>query len=149
MTDTKRRIYVDADACPFKDVIIAVAAERGVGVTMVSNYCHEIAGGDFVESITVDKEPDAVDYAIANRVAPGDVVVTQDYGLAALVLGKGARALSPRGLIYDSGNIESLLAERHFAQKRRRAGKRTKGPAKLESADRERFRDSLEKSLAS
>jgi len=121
MTDETRRIYVDADACPFKDLIVEIAAANGVGVTMVANHCHEIEATDRVEIVRVDDERDAVDIAIANRAAAGDIVVTQDYGLAAMVLGKGARALSPRGRVYDNGNIESLLAARHHAQKARRA----------------------------
>ena len=183
MTDETRRIYVDADACPFKDLIVEIAAANGVGVTMVANYCHEIVGPtlqsgkeggmldppyggqvedadgdrsvpptdvqatDRVEIVRVDDERDAVDIAIANRAAAGDIVVTQDYGLAAMVLGKGARALSPRGRVYDNGNIESLLAARHHAQKARRArrtaGERIKGPPRLRQADRERFRRTL------
>jgi len=137
------RIYVDADACPFKDVILEVAAAHGFGVTMIANYCHVLPDNEEIERIAVDKERDAVDFAIANRVAAGDIVVTQDYGLAALVLGKGARALSPRGLLYTAGNIDKLLDERYFGQKARRAGNRTKGPSRLTPDDREHFRQAL------
>ena len=139
-----RRIIVDADACPFKDTILEIASAHGLAVTLVANYCHDIEGGGAAEVVRVDKEPDAVDLAIANRAAPGDIVVTQDYGLAAMVLGKGCRALSPRGRIYTDGNIEGLLAERHLAQKARRAGGRTKGPPRLSHADRECFRRALQ-----
>lgn len=140
-----RRIYVDADACPFKDVIVELAAAFGLGVTMVANYCHEIESAGEVEVLRVDREPEAVDLAITNRVAAGDIVVTQDYGLAALALGKGARALSPRGRIFDAAEIEALLDARHHAQKMRRSGGRLKGPPRLQAADRERFRAALER----
>jgi len=139
-----RRIYVDADACPFKDVIVEIAAMYGLGVTMIASYSHEIRMEDPVEVVRVDRGRDTADYAIANRVAPDDIVVTQDYGLAAMVLGKGARALTPRGQVYEPAAIESLLATRHLAQKERRAGGRTKGPPRLTRADRERFRRALE-----
>lgn len=145
MTGAKSRVYVDADACPFKDVIIAVASDHGLAVTMIANYCHEISEAEGVEVIRVDRERDAVDIAIANRAGPDDIVVTQDWGLAAMVLGKGARALSPRGRIYKPEAIESLLAVRHLEQKVRRAGGRTKGPPRLDRSDRERFRRALER----
>jgi len=143
MTRDTRRIYVDADACPFKDVILEIAAANGLGVTMVANYAHEIAEAENVEVVRVDLDREAVDIAIVNRAAAGDVVVTQDYGLAALVIGKGVRALSPRGRVYDPAEIESLLDARHHAQKTRRAGGRLKGPPRLRPSDRERFRRAL------
>jgi len=139
-----RRVYVDADACPFKDDIVEIATANGWAVTMVANYCHEIEGGEGIEVVRVDREREAVDIAIANRARAGDVVITQDYGLAVIVLGKGARALSPRGRIFATGDIESLLEARHHAQKTRRAGGRLQGPPRLQPADRERFRRALE-----
>jgi len=147
-TDRPRRIYVDADACPFKDVILEIAAANGLAVTMVANYCHEIEDGDQIELVRVDRDPEAVDMVIANRATAGDIVVTQDYGLAALVLGKGVRALSPRGKIYAVSEIEPLLDARHRAQKARRAGARLKGPPRLGKSDRERFRRALERVLS-
>ena len=144
MNVSAHRIYVDADACPFKDVIVEIARANGWGVTMVANYCHEIEDGDGVEVARVDREREAVDIAIVNRARAGDIVITQDYGLAAIVLGQGARALSPRGRIFSASEIESLLEARHSAQKARRAGGRIQGPPRLQSADRERFRRALE-----
>jgi hypothetical protein len=140
-----RRIYVDADACPFRDDIIEIAAANSWGVTMVATYNHEIRADEPVEVVRVDRDPEAVDIAIANRVAAGDIVVTQDYGLAALVLGKGAQALSPRGRIFDRTEIESLLDARHHAQQARRSGGRLKGPPRLQRSDREQFRQALER----
>lgn len=149
-TRKHRRIYVDADACPFKDVIVEVASQNGLAVTMVANYNHEIqAVGERVEIVRVDSERDAVDLAIANRVERGDIVVTQDYGLAAIVLGKGARALSPRGKIFDDDNIDSLLSGRHGAWKARRAGRRSRGPSPIGPGERERFRRALERLVGS
>jgi len=141
---TLRRIYVDADACPFKRDIMDIAAANGFAVTLVSNYSHEMNVGEGVEVVHVDRDPEAVDVLIANRATRDDIVVTQDYGLAAIVLGKGARALSPRGRVYEGSEIESLLEARHHAQRMRRSGGRLKGPPRLKSADREQFRRVLE-----
>jgi hypothetical protein len=144
VTEDTRRIYVDADACPFKDDIIEIAAVNGWAVTMVATYNHEIEAPQPVEVVRVDCDREAVDIMIANRATARDIVVTQDYGLAALVLGKGARALSPRGRIFDVAEIGSLLDARHHAQKTRRSGGRLKGPPPLRRSDREQFRRALE-----
>jgi len=144
MTNPQQRIFVDADACPFKDDIVEIAAAHGWHVTMVASYNHEIHAPEPVEVVRVDRDPEAVDIVIANRAAPGDIVVTQDYGLAALVLGKGAHALSPRGRIFDLNESDSLLDARHHAQKARRSGGRLKGPPRLRAADRDLFRRALE-----
>jgi len=145
MVPDRRCIYVDADACSFKDVVVEIANANRIAVTMVANYCHEIEPSEEVEMVRVDRDPEAVDLAITNRAAAGDIVVTQDYGLAALVLGKGARALSPRGRIFGEREIEALLEARQRAQKARRSGERLKGPPRLRPSDRERFRRALER----
>jgi uncharacterized protein YaiI (UPF0178 family) len=133
------KILVDADACPVIPEIIDSAREFALAVTLVSNYCHEMEKYEGVTSVVVDKEPDAVDLAVANLAQRGDIVVTQDYGLAALVLGKGARALSPRGRIFGDNNIETLLHKRHVSRKERRRGVRTRGPRAMTAEDRRKF----------
>jgi uncharacterized protein YaiI (UPF0178 family) len=141
------RIFVDADACPFKDDIVEIAEARGWGVTMVANYCHAIDAPEPVEVVQVDRDREAVDIAILNRAGADDIVVTQDHGLAALVLGQGSRALSPRGTVYKPENIDSLLASRYRAQQARRTGARIKGPPRLNARDRNRLRQALERLL--
>lgn len=132
------KIYVDADACPVKNIIIKKAKEYKIPVTMVIDTSH-ILNDDYCEIITVDKARDSVDIAIINKVTAEDIVVTQDYGLAAMVLGKKARALNQNGMIFSSANMDRLLFERHLSQKVRRSGKRTSGPSKRTKSDDDNF----------
>ena len=97
---------------------------------------------------TVSQGADSVDFALVNRVQPGDVVVTQDYGLAAMCLARRARVLHQDGHEYTPENIDGLLAFRHEARKLRRAGGRTLGPAKRTPAQDEAFRALLARVLA-
>jgi len=141
------KILVDADACPVKDVIISVGREKNIPVELIASFNHHMDGEPGVCVITTDAGPDSADLVIANRVMAHDIVVTQDYGLAALVLGRKGRALSPRGLIYSEKNIDGLLMQRHFSAKVRRSGGRTKGPPVFSSEDRENFKKALLKLL--
>ena len=140
------RILVDADACPVKGIILRLAKRRNIPVTMVIDTSHELDDG-YSTVITVDKGSDSADYAIAGMTACHDVVVTQDYGLAAMVLARGASVLDQNGLIYTSENIDSLLERRYIGQKIRRGGGRTKGPKKRTREDDERFEAALGRML--
>ncbi|MDD3334031.1 MAG: YaiI/YqxD family protein [Eubacteriales bacterium] len=135
-------LWVDADACPVTDVAIQTAGSLHISVTLVCDDAHrmERAGA---ETIIVSKGADSADFALVNRIHPGDVVVTQDYGLAAMCLARGAVALHQDGYVYDEHNIDSLLAMRHLSRKARMAGQRTKGPAKRKPEQDERFRQTL------
>ena len=115
-------IYVDADACPVKEIIERVAKEKSLAVTMVIDVNH-ILKSDYSEIVTVSQGADAVDVYLINRVCAGDVVVTQDYGVAALALGKRAKAISNSGLIFNDDNIDKLLFERFLGKKQRNAPK--------------------------
>jgi len=97
----------------------------------------------------VDKDADSVDFALMGLLSREDIVVTQDYGLAAMVLGKGARAVNQNGLVYTNDNIDKLLMERHIGAKVRRGGGRTKGPAKRTKEDNEKFEEAFVKLLDS
>ncbi len=132
------RILVDADACPVRDIIIRIAKEKDIPVIMVVDTCHVIDDG-YSKVITVDKSRDGVDIALINLVKQGDLVVTQDYGVAAMALGKGVKALSQNGMIYTDYNIDRLLFERHLGQKVRRAGGRTSSIRKRTKADDDSF----------
>lgn len=133
------KILVDADACPVKEIIESIAAKLGLPVVMLTDTSH-ILNSDYSEIILVSKAPDAVDFALINRTSKGDIVVTQDYGVAAMALGKGAFALHPGGKIYTDSNIEVMLMERDIAKRCRRAGDRIKGHAsKRTAADDDRF----------
>jgi uncharacterized protein YaiI (UPF0178 family) len=136
--DITTRILVDADACPVKEIIVRLAKQRNIPVTMLIDTSHELSDG-YSTIITVDKEADSVDFALMGLLTRNDIVVTQDFGLAAMVLGKGARAVNQNGLVFTDENIDKLLMERHIGQKVRRGGGRTKGPSKRTKDDNDRF----------
>ena len=132
------RILVDADACPVKEIIVRLAKQRKIHVTMLIDTSHQLNDG-YSEVITVDKQADSVDFKLMGMLTRDDVVVTQDFGLAAMVLGKGAKAVNQNGMAYTNDNIDKLLMERHIVAKVRRGGGRTKGLAKRTKEDNERF----------
>lgn len=132
------KILVDADACPVKNIIVKVAKEYNLPVIMLIDTSHIINDG-YSEVITVDKSRDSVDFVLVNKVTKGDIVVTQDYGVAAMSLPRGAKVINQNGLIYTNDNIDSLLFDRHISQKVRRAGGRTSGPGKRTKEDDVRF----------
>jgi len=136
------KILVDADACPVKQIIVRVAKEHNIPVVMFIDTSHELNDG-YSEVITVEKARDSVDFALVNKTAKDDIVVTQDYGVATMTLAKGARAINQNGLIYNDSNIDKLLFERHLSQKVRRSGGRTPGPRKRTKEDDEKFEKAL------
>lgn len=140
------KILVDADACPVKSQITKAAKRFNIPVVMFIDTSHIIDDG-YSEVITVDKAADSVDIALVNRVRRGDVVVTQDFGLAALALPKGAQVINQNGMQYTDANIDRLLFERHLSQKVRRSGGRTAGPLKRTREDDDRFEAAFEKLL--
>jgi uncharacterized protein YaiI (UPF0178 family) len=140
------QILVDADACPVKQIIIRVAKEYNIPVTMIIDTSHELFDG-YSTIITVDKARDSVDIKLINLVRQGDIIVTQDYGVAAMGLGKGAKVLNQNGLIYSDNNIDRLLFERHLGQKVRRAGGRTGSIKKRTKENDDNFEKALLKLL--
>lgn len=141
------RIFVDGDACPVKEEIVAVARQKQIEVIFVVSMAGYSQRGGEIQQILVDSFPQAVDIAIVNRMETGDVVVTQDYGLALLVLGKRGRAISPRGYIFNDNNIERCLQRRQMHYEARKAGVRIKGPRKRSQQDSVRFQKSFQKLL--
>ena len=134
----KMKILVDADACPVKEIIVKVAREYDITVTMFIDTSHELFDG-YSKIITVDKGPDSVDFALVNILKRDDIVVTQDYGLAAMCIGKGAKALNQNGLVYSDFNMDKLLFERHLGQKVRRGGGRSAPIRRRAREDDENF----------
>lgn len=132
------QILVDADACPVKGIIIRIAKQYNLPVTMLIDTSHELNDG-YSRVITVDKARDSVDIALINLAKAGDIVVTQDYGVAAMALGKKAKAINQNGLVFTDGNIDKLLFERHIGQKVRRAGGRTTNAKKRTKEDDGKF----------
>ena len=138
----KLKILIDADACPVKEIAVKVASEYGIPVVMVADTSHEINSA-YAEVIIVDKSADSADLALFNISCRGDIVITQDYGVAAMALGKKAYALNQNGLIYDDGNIGGLLEQRHMSGKLRRAGKRPPCVPKRTGKDSVEFEKAL------
>lgn len=141
-----RTVYVDGDACPVTRDAIAVSRAHRARVVVVGNETQNLgrlADHDGVEAVQVSSGRDAADFAIVERLEPGDVVVTQDLGLAAMALGRRASAVSPRGRVHSAETIDMELAVRHAEQRHRRAGGRTRGPSPMEDEDRGRFRRAL------
>lgn len=132
------RIIVDADACPGRDIIEKAAKENDIKIIMFTDINHNIVS-EYSEVRIVDKGFQSVDMKIANEAQNGDIVVTQDYGVAAMVLGKKCYAISPKGYIYDNENIDRLLFERHLSAKARRGGQKTSNPKKRTEEDNERL----------
>lgn len=123
------KLLIDADGCPVVDNAVRLAKRYGVEVLILCDTAH-VFEKDGAQTITVSKGADSVDYALVNRVSPGDLVVTQDYGLAAMCLAKRAIPLNQNGLVYTNDNIDALLLFRHAAREICNAGGRLKGNAK-------------------
>lgn len=142
------QIWVDADACPVVALVERAAKRRKIPVTLLCDTNH-VLHSDYSTVVVVGAGADAVDFALVNRCCQGDLVVTQDYGVAAMALGKGAYGIHQSGKWYTEDNIGGLLMDRHLAQKARRAsGKHhLKGPKKRTAADDEAFAASLERLL--
>lgn len=135
-------ILIDADGCPVVDLTLQIAKEYSVPVTIMFDTSHQIER-DGAQTLVFDQGADSVDFALVNRVHPGDVVITQDYGLASMCLARCARVLNQNGLEYTSENIDALLFRRHENKKLLRAGKHPKGSAKRTEAQNEVFEKAL------
>ena len=140
------KIYVDADACPVVKIVEGIARTYSIPVTLLCDTNHVLTS-DYSEVKVIGAGADAVDFALVGLCQKGDVVVTQDYGVAAMALGKGAHGIHQSGRWYTNENIDRLLMERHLAKKARKASKKhhLKGPAKRTAEDDKRFEESFEK----
>ncbi len=136
------KIYIDADGSPVVSLATNIAQEYNIEMVIVKNYAHEIHD-DYATVITVDIGPDSADYYIANNIKADDIVITQDYGLAALCLAKQARPLSQNGLIFTDFNIEGMLDRRYQHKKLRDQGKHHSKAKKRNSKENEQFEIAL------
>ena len=138
-------ILVDADACPVVRETEVMARRFGLPMTILCDE-HHLMHSDYAQVRHVSSGADAVDIALMNLCRRGDIVVTQDYGVAAMTLGKGAYAIHHSGKRYTDDNIGLMLMERHLAKKARRASAKhhLRGPAKFTEEDRQRFSAALE-----
>lgn len=137
-----KRVLIDADGCPVVDEAVAAAARMHWACLILCDTSHSIERAG-ARTLVVSKGADSVDFALVNLACPGDVVVTQDYGLAAMCLARGARVLDQNGMAYTADNIDALLLARHTAKKIRSSGGRLKGPAKRTAAQDRAFSEAL------
>lgn len=140
------RIYVDADACPVIPIVEQVAEKNNIAVTLLCDTNH-VLDSDYSEVKVIGAGADAVDFALINLCRKNDIVVTQDYGVAAMALGKRAYAIHQSGKWYTDENIDQMLMERHLGKKARRASGKNhlKGPKKRTEEDDVRFQKSFER----
>ncbi len=143
-------IWVDADACPavIKDILFRAAERAQVSMTLVANKLLRTPPSKFIRALQVPRGFDVADAEIAQRLAPGDLVITADVPLAADVISRGAHAINPRGELYTPDTIRERLALRDFLEQMRSSGVQTDGPAPFDHADRKRFADQLDRFLA-
>lgn len=138
------RILVDADACPVVKIIERVAEQFKIPVILFYDTAHSTYS-DYSEIVIVSKGPDAVDYALIGRLNKGDIVVSQDYGVATMALTKDAYPINQNGRLYTNENIDKLLFERHVSGKARKASSKShlKGPRKRTYEDNKSFEESF------
>lgn len=144
------RIWVDADACPvvIKEILYRAAERTGLRLTLVANQPMQVPRSRHINAIQVAPGFDVADNEIVKRLAAGDLVITSDIPLAAEVIEKGGRALSPRGELYTANNIRARLNMRDFMESLRASGIDTGGPPALSQSDRKSFADHLDRLLS-
>lgn len=141
-----KRVLIDADGCPVVDECITLAKRHNFECLILCDTAHRIER-EGARTLLFSTGADSVDFALVNMVQKGDIVVTQDYGLAAMCLARGGRALNQDGMEYTSDNIDQLLLVRHTHKKIRAGGGRTRGPKKRSNVQNENFMQQLEKML--
>ena len=140
------KILIDADGCPVVKQATQIAKENNIEVVIFCDTSHLI-NSDYAQIITVSKGADSVDFALVNEVKSDDIVVTQDYGLAAMVLSKGGKAITQNGMIISDSNLELLLTSRYESKKARMSGAHLKGPKKRTAQNDEEFIKSFKSML--
>lgn len=137
------QIIIDGDACPSINLIENCAKKYNIDVLIITDTSHNISS-DYSKIIIADKGSQSVDIKLINIVKTGDIVITQDYGVAVMTLSKNAFCINPKGLIYTNDNIDMLLLNRYINQKLKNSGKHIKGPKKRIKEDDIRLIESLE-----
>ena len=142
------KIYVDADACPVVRIVEKLAKKYEIPSVLLCDTNH-VLSSEYSEVIIVGAGADAVDFKLISLLKRGDICVSQDYGVAAMVLGKGCYAIHQSGKWYTNENIDQMLMERHLAKKARRSTKKhhLKGPSKRTAEDDIRFEESFERMI--
>jgi uncharacterized protein YaiI (UPF0178 family) len=144
------QIWVDADACPnvVKDILYRAAERTGLSLTLVANQPLRLPRSPLIKGVQVDSSFDAADRRIVELMTAGDLVITADIPLAALVIEKGGLALNPRGELYTKENVREHLSMRNFMEEMRGGGLISGGPAALNARDKQAFANKLDAVLA-
>ncbi|MBQ8783343.1 MAG: YaiI/YqxD family protein [Clostridia bacterium] len=142
------KVFIDADGCPVVDETVDLCKKYAVECVIICDTAH-VFNKIGVTTVVVEKGADSVDFKLVNMLSKGDIAVTQDYGLAAMCLARGAVPINQNGLIYNEKNIDELLFSRFVSKKIRRAGGRLKGPSKRTPEQDEKFIRTLENLLKS
>ena len=138
------KILIDADGCPVVDLTVRLAAKHGAECVILCDTAHEF-NREGAQTVIVEKGADSVDFKLVNLVREGDIVVTQDYGLAAMCLARKAVPLSQNGMVYTDKNIDQLLFTRYVSKKILNSGGRLKGPSKRKPEQDKAFEEALER----
>lgn len=138
------KILIDADGCPVVDLTVRLAAKHGAECVILCDTAHEF-NREGAQTVVVEKGADSVDFKLVNLVREDDIVVTQDYGLAAMCLARKAVPLSQNGMVYTDKNIDQLLFTRYVSKKIRNSGGRLKGPSKRKPEQDKAFEEALER----
>lgn len=142
-------IWVDADACPniMKDILFRAANRVQVPMTLVANHYLKVPASAYINAVQVSAGFDVADNHIAQRVKPGDIVITADIPLAAEIVEKGATGINPRGTLYTEQNIKQQLTMRNFMEEMRNTGQVSGGPPPLDAKAKQAFANTLDKLL--
>ena len=140
------KVLIDADGCPVVEIAIGLCASYQTPCLLLCDTAHTFHR-EGAETLVFDKGADSVDFALVNRIAPGDIVITQDYGLASMCLARQATVIHQDGWLYTADNVDALLFQRHTARKHRAAGGRFKGPAKRTTEQDKSFSQSFARLL--
>lgn len=142
------KLLIDADGCPVVEIAVRLCHKYNLPCTILCDTAHEIYR-EGVQTVIADKGADSVDFRLVNLIQPGDLVITQDYGLASMCLARNARILHQDGWEYTEWNIQALLIQRHESRKYRASGGRMKGPKKRTEEQNRSFTAALEAILCS
>ncbi|MBN2260055.1 MAG: DUF188 domain-containing protein [Clostridiales bacterium] len=137
------KLFIDADGCPVVETAVAIAKEKRIEAVIVKNYAHNISS-DYAEVVTVDISRDSADFYIVNHSDKNDIIITQDYGLAAMALSKGSHVITQNGMYITQDNIDQLLNQRHFNENMRRKHKIYSHIKKRKHSDNKIFTENFE-----
>ena len=140
------KVLIDADACPVTGIAVNLCQKFSIPCILLCDTAHACYW-EGAQTLIFDKGADSVDFALVNRTTPGDIVITQDYGLASMCLGRNVRVLHQDGWEYTLDNISGLMEQRHANKKHRLAGGRTKGPSKRTRQQDEAFATTFQQML--